>query len=373
MPAKTSTCPHVNVVDSVTWEELRRKQQGPASCFTCKVSTSNLWLCLVGSCQYVGCGESYSDHSSAHSEEYQHYLTINLTTLRIWCYRCESEVFPSRNTPTFIIPENSASVPIKKDCDMLEDGMSSLPSSGSRSRKLGSDSSPYRSISAGEESDSEGEDENMKPRGLTGLQNLGNTCYLNAAIQALSNCPPLTRFFLDCSAYVRPERSPMLSKNYMRLVNEIWHKKRPSYVIPNGVVTGIKVVHPMFRGYSQQDAQEFLRCFMDQIHEELKQPLVTDDDDDEETSGDKTEKNHHRQLSGDSNSSSQSEECYESCDSGNSSEKNLTDSTLLNKENQNQCPNSIVSGGKTYIQVNNSDQDSGAGDSIASKDSDTQS
>lgn len=27
---------------------------------------------------------------------------------------------------------------------------------------------------------------------------------------------------------------------------------RPSYVIPNGVVTGIKVVHPMFRGYSQQ-------------------------------------------------------------------------------------------------------------------------
>lgn len=43
--------------------------------------------------------------------------------------------------------------------------MSSLPSSGSRSRKLGSDSSPYRSISAGEESDSEAEDENMKPRG----------------------------------------------------------------------------------------------------------------------------------------------------------------------------------------------------------------
>lgn len=35
-------------------------------------------------------------------QEYQHYLTINLTTLRIWCYRCESEVFPSRNTPTFM-------------------------------------------------------------------------------------------------------------------------------------------------------------------------------------------------------------------------------------------------------------------------------
>ncbi|XP_061184223.1 ubiquitin carboxyl-terminal hydrolase 20-like [Saccostrea echinata] len=372
MPTKTSTCPHVKVVDSVTWEELRRKQQDCTTCVTCKVNTSNLWLCLVGSCQYVGCGESYSDHSSTHTEEFQHHLTINLTTLRIWCYCCETEVFPSRNTPSFIIPENSASVPIKKDCDMLEDGMSSLPSSGSRSntsRKFGTDSSPYRSISAGEESDSEGEDENMKPRGLTGLQNLGNTCYLNAAIQALSNCPPLTRFFLDCSSYVRPEKSPMLSKSYMKLVHEIWHKKRPSYVIPNGVVTGIKVVHPMFRGYSQQDSQEFLRCFMDQIHEELKQPMVASDNEDDEEH-EKNVKIHHRQLSRDSNSSSQSEECYESCDSGLSNGKNSAGISSETGENPNQMPNSIVSDGKTYIQVNNSDQDSGAGDSITSKESD---
>lgn len=39
-------------------------------------------------------------------------------------------------------------------------------------------------------------------------------------------------------------------------------------------------LYPMFRGYTQQDSQEFLRYFMDQLHEELKEPLVISHDED---------------------------------------------------------------------------------------------
>lgn len=97
---------------------------------------------------------------------------------------------------------------------------------------------------------------------------------MNSALQALSNSPPLTRYFLKCGNYVqkRTARSKVgLAKSYTRLIKEMWLNDRRGYIVPDEIIRGISTIHPMFRGYQQHDTQEFLRCFMDQLHEELKE------------------------------------------------------------------------------------------------------
>ncbi|KAL3870503.1 hypothetical protein ACJMK2_038558, partial [Sinanodonta woodiana] len=331
MSGMMSRCAHVTAIGSdISWEDLKEKQENQ-QCHSCRVNSANLWLCLVGRCHYVGCGESVVDHSSQHAEEYKHCLTVNLTTLRIWCYNCESEVYPEKNDPPFIIPERRAKpVPISGDS---------------------TNSSPRRSISGGEDSESDLDDEHIKARGLTGLQNLGNTCYMNAALQALSNCPPLTRFFLDCGGFVNTEKNPMLSRSYKKLISEMWHKKRPSYLVPSNVVNGVKVVHPMFRGYAQQDTQEFLRCFMDQLHEELKQPCMDHDADLDSKDNHMTVpalsavspviSEHQPSVDSMSTASSQSDGEYDTCDSGRSSDKNSYHGTDEVNERTRLTPKSV--------------------------------
>ncbi|KAG7238586.1 hypothetical protein INR49_030660 [Caranx melampygus] len=281
--AEQDICPHLDSIGQVTKEDLLQKSKND--------------------CPYVGCGESFSDHSTLHAQAKKHNLTVNLTTFRIWCYVCEREVFLEHRPALVPVPT------APHHCKAAEQEAAPQP--------VGH---PLKAvpIAVAEEGGSESEEDELKPRGLTGMKNIGNSCYMNAALQALSNCPPLTQFFLDCSGLVRTDKKPALCKSYQKLISDLWHKKRPSYVVPTSLSHGIKLVNPMFRGYAQQvgastqqDTQEFLRCLMDQLHEELKEPLTECNMSGEGSDGEE-------RRDGDR---STSEDEFLSCDSGSSSDR----------------------------------------------------
>ncbi|XP_021935533.1 ubiquitin carboxyl-terminal hydrolase 20 isoform X3 [Zootermopsis nevadensis] len=336
MAGRGLKCPHVSNISDFDHSDVERAKE-VSRCSECDSSGPNLWLCLHHGCYKIGCGEAHNDHSTLHNRScHNHYIQLNLSTNRLWCYQCENEVF-------------------------LEHDISHSRSNSCVMSPMSTHCSPKTFGAAGECGDSSDSEDSCdgsgKPRGLTGLQNIGNTCYMNSALQALSNTPPLTQFFLDCGASLvaascGSEKKPGLSKSYHRLVQEMWHRRRPGYVVPSGILYGIRnKVHPMFRGYQQHDTQEFLRCFMDQLHEELKEPLpesavssvsaaatssdnnsqsmggkslgsgsleeISDEDEDQDDGEDGT--------GGGGGVSSQSEGEYETCDSGVSERSSLSD------------------------------------------------
>nr|XP_039270024.1 ubiquitin carboxyl-terminal hydrolase 20-like [Styela clava] len=253
-------CPHLSLVLKVDKEELLLKAEG--QCSTCG-KKEKLWGCLQGGCQYIGCGESIHDHSTKHYKKLKHSVTVNLNSFRIWCYACELEVhLPSAFTST----EMKALRKEKRLQSPTTAGQNTPKKTPEHHKK---DHSQQRAESVPTES------QNIygtmqSPLGLTGLRNMGNTCYMNSALQAISNCSPLINYFLHEFDYLDIDIKPSMARSYRKLIHDIWGQVQHQCVTPTGVHQTLKSINPSFRGYHQQDAQEFLRCFMDRLHEELK-------------------------------------------------------------------------------------------------------
>ena len=124
------------------------------------------------------------------------------------------------------------------------------------------------------------------PVGVTGLINMGNTCFLNSALQCLNAASPLSLYFLTSNWKKEVNKtnplghSGALAKAYAKTVKNLWteHKLTIPLVQPKLLHRKMASAFPQFKGHLQHDAQEFLSALLDGLHEDLnrveKKPYV---------------------------------------------------------------------------------------------------
>ena len=126
-------------------------------------------------------------------------------------------------------------------------------------------------------------------RGMSGLNNLGNTCYMNAGLQCIMANPKLVSYFrkkqfkenlIENIIKTYPDQNNILIKDLnksisntvtyqlYKIIKEMWKINQTINPVTLKKLIGSK--NAMFAGFMQNDSQEFLNFTLDVIHEELK-------------------------------------------------------------------------------------------------------
>ncbi|XP_023303525.2 ubiquitin carboxyl-terminal hydrolase Usp2 isoform X6 [Lucilia cuprina] len=132
----------------------------------------------------------------------------------------------------------------------------------SRSALLTSSTSSHNSTDDNKKSTASEEE----TEGLCGLRNIGNTCFMNSIIQCLSHTNELTKFLRNYNATKSPtSKDQQILYEFSKLIKEMWTNNVNS-VTPMELKRSFSAKHRMYSDYNQQDAQEFLRFFLDSLH-----------------------------------------------------------------------------------------------------------
>ena len=120
--------------------------------------------------------------------------------------------------------------------------------------------------------------EENNDRGLTGLANLGNTCFMNSCLQCLSHSGLLTEFLNNESYKKKINKIPesLITLEWDKLRKLMWNEN--CIISPGGFFQSVRKVarikdKVIFTGFAQNDISEFLTFLIDCFHESIKREV----------------------------------------------------------------------------------------------------
>ncbi|XP_071462146.1 ubiquitin carboxyl-terminal hydrolase 51 [Marmota flaviventris] len=246
--------------------ETRKRKAKSCICHVCSTHMNRLHSCL--SCVFFGCFTE--KHIHKHAETKQHNLAVDLYHGVIYCFMCKDYVYDKDI-------EQIAKETKEKILKLLTSTSTDISYQQFMSSGVGEKQSTSES--------KEEEPKLVKPKkkrrkksvytvGLRGLINLGNTCFMNCIVQALTHIPLLKDFFLsDKHKCIMTSPSLCLVCEMSSLFHAMYSGSRTPH-IPYKLLHLIWIHAEHLAGYRQQDAHEFLIAILDVLHRHSKDDSV---------------------------------------------------------------------------------------------------
>ncbi|XP_002720078.1 ubiquitin carboxyl-terminal hydrolase 51 [Oryctolagus cuniculus] len=244
--------------------ETRKRKAKSCICHVCSTHMNRLHSCL--SCVFFGCFTE--KHIHKHAETKQHNLAVDLYYGVIYCFMCKDYVYD-------------------KDIEQIaketkEKILKLLTSTDSSHQQFITSEVEEKQLTC---ESKEQEPKLVKPKkkrrkksvytvGLRGLINLGNTCFMNCIVQALTHIPLLKDFFLSNKhKCIMTSPSLCLVCEMSSLFHAMYSGSRTPH-IPYKLLHLIWIHAEHLAGYRQQDAHEFLIAILDVLHRHSKDDSV---------------------------------------------------------------------------------------------------